>query len=446
MPPRPNNEFYQSQDARNQLHAALQNSANQAGASITAGNRGGIKSESGYNAYKNEAAGNRVTPAPTPTGYKADAGGPSRFYTQAEANALPMGGERDMALIERNRMTIPDREREYEAQQAQNVHSTPELKPNPETQNRPIRTTPYEHLPEHTQHNLRQVFGENFHDTYNQADPRFRKYLSGLVQDFGVRNAAEIVMNPDHPRNMMHTFKGKPGKDGSVADPAWLTTFQQNGVSNPTPTGLKAPQYDGGRISHPAQAQPTLPAAPTAPVKGPGLSSENTKFLNDLQSRYDARMAAHAATPRSPQKPLELNDSQQQMAQNLQAAKGRIERDNDIDFDAEGYPVAKPAPVQPKPVKPKDYFGANKAPKPNPLSLDANTAPPMPKPPGMVDGSLAAKLGSMSGLSAKPFVPTRAKPSQPPTAPQQVEAPQPVQAKPITPKRPGLLGGLRRRR
>lgn len=78
----------------------------------------------------------------------------------------------------------------------------------------------------------------------------------------------------------------------------------------------------------------------------------------------------------------------------------------------------------------------------------------MPEPPGMPSGSLAAKLGSLKPQVAKPFAPPQAPIfpqgtlQRPPQEPK-VEAPKPVQVKPLNPsapKRPGILGGLRRRK
>lgn len=522
MPPRVNNEFYAMQNAKDNLHAARQNVANQAGASITGQNRGGIENEAGFNAYRREMEANRLNPAPNPTGYATNADGTARYYTQAEIDAMPMGGAKDMARIARGRMSIPDMEQEYNDRQAQNVHVTPELKPNPANQNRPIRTTPYEHLPEHTQNNLKQVFGDKFVDVYNQADPRFRKYISGLTNDFGVRNAAEILMNPDHPRNMMHTFRGKPDKDGNVNDPAWLNDFHQNGVSKKNPTGLQAPQFPDGKIAPPApQAQPSAPAPAAAPK--PALSPENENFLAGLQKKFDDRMAAHDAgaqargvdtervknegrmmgnIPPAPPAPPELSEAQQQMAQSLKAAQRRLTGADDFEPDPENPLALRPKP-QPKPEKLKNDFGFSKFkqtnPKPPSLELGLNgLLPTMPKPPGTPSGSLAAKLASIQPNEAKaydgykfgvdfppdsPLNPrkmgnpahmsekaknaalsgphgetfkehfnTSKKPVQPVASPQpapKIEAPKPVQVKPLNPsapKRPGILGGLRRRK
>lgn len=556
MPPRVNNEFYAMQNAKDNLQAARQNVANQAGASITGQNRGGIENEAGFNAYRREMEANRLNPAPNPTGYATNADGTARYHTQAEIDAMPMGGAKDMARIARGRMSIPDLEEEYNRKQDElrrNAQVIPELKPNPANQNRPIRTTPYEFLPEHTQNNLKQVFGDKFVDVYNQADPRFRKYISGLTNDFGVRNAAEILMNPDHPRNMMHTFRGKPDKDGNVNDPAWLNDFHQNGVSKKNPTGLQAPQFPDGKIAPPApQAQPSAQAPAAAPK--PALSPENENFLAGLQKKFDDRMAAHDAgarargvdtervknegrmmgnIPPAPPAPPELSEAQQQMAQSLKAAQRRLTGADDFEPDPENPLALRPKP-QPKPEKLKNDFGFSKFkqtnPKPPALDLNVNTEPKMPQLPGLPDGSLASKIGSMSPLFAKPFdqreadkreknllkpfllepikkndlsqtrpggtlmlhpehrlfpqkmgdpkqmnpafknkaystqgatgdawrehmQTARSTPPEPAQAPQveapKVEAPKPVQVKPLNPsapKRPGILGGLRRRK
>lgn len=566
MPPRLNNEYYQMQNAKDRTQALRQNYANTAGASVSAGAAGGITSDAGWDVYTRMREQGRL-PLPNDSnlhaqqGYATKPDGTPRFFTQEEINAMPMGPDKSMAMIARRRMTIPDLEEEYNWKQDElrrNAHVTPELKPNPANQNRPIRTTPYEFLPEHDQHNLKQVFGDKFVDVYNQADPRFRKYISGLTMDFGVRNAAEILMNPDHPRNMMHTFRGKPDKDGNVNDPAWLNDFHQNGVKkNPTNLqGSKFPSWGGMAHIGPGldhtPKQPSAPAPAAAPK--PALSPENENFLAGLQKKFDDRMAAHDADarargvdiervknegrmmgniPPAPPAPPELSEAQQQMAQSLKAAQRRLTGADDFEPDPENPLALRPKP-QPKPEKLKNDFGFSKFkqtnPKPPALDLNVNTEPKMPQLPGLPDGSLASKIGSMSPLFAKPFdqreadkreknllkpfllepikkndlsqtrpggtlmlhpehrlfpqkmgdpkqmnpafknkaystqgatgdawrehmQTARSTPPEPAQAPQveapKVEAPKPVQVKPLNPsapKRPGILGGLRRRK
>ncbi len=494
MPPQPNNEFYQLQDANNRLMDARRNAAAGAGARLSAQNAGGIETQAGWDAYQRERDSNRRTTPPSNTGYKTNPDGTPRFYTQDEINSLPMGAERDMARIERGRMTIPDMENELQQNQPA-PHVTPELKPNPANQNKPIRATAYDRLPEHMQHNFRQIYGDNFADIYNSSDNRFQQGLHGLTSDYGARNAAEILMNPSHPKNFLKAYHNKPGADGKPeALPAWLEQFHQNGVAKKAPTDLKAPQFADGRISGAPQQQ-VAAAGPgdNSKMGGTDISPQSEEFLNGLQARFDARMKAHDDAARArgvnpeqvrqesqalgalekagkanplPPKPApepELSPAQQQMAQSLKAAQRRITGADDFETGPDGLTLV-PKP-KPKPEKLKNDFGFDKFkktnPAPAPLDLKVNTTPEMPKPPGMPTGSLASKLASMKPQVAKPFAPPQApifpqgtliRPPQEPKgeAPSaRGEAPKPVQVKPLnsgTPKRPGILGGLRRKR